>query len=98
MARLKMKNRKYKPSDDKKITACITKNGGRNRAYPTGKRFMTLGECAALQGFPNWSVFRGQKIKERFGNAVPRSIAEVIFAYIRKHLEDVNGICKSKPV
>ena len=48
-----MKNKKYKPSDDKKITACITKNGGRNRAYPTGKRCMTLSECAASQSFPN---------------------------------------------
>jgi len=34
----------------------------------------------------------------RFGNAVPPSTAEVIFAYIRKHLEDVDGICKSKEV
>jgi DNA (cytosine-5)-methyltransferase 1 len=93
-----MKNEKYKPWDDQKITACITKNGGKNRAYLTGKRCMTLDELAELQGFPNWFTFRGQKIKEQIGNAVSPSIAEVIFAYITKHLEDVDGICKSKEV
>jgi hypothetical protein len=39
-----------------------------------------------------------KKIKEQIGNAVPPSIAEAIFPYIRKRLEDVNGICKSKEV
>jgi DNA (cytosine-5)-methyltransferase 1 len=83
----------YKDWNDLKITKCITCNGGTNRSHPTENRLLTYRECTALQGFPNSFAFYPNDILRQIGNAVPPSIANIIFTAIRKHLEkeDENG-------
>ena len=48
--------------------------------HPWENRFLTLRECARLQTFPDWFVFRGTKLKRSLliGNAVPPRLAEVV--------------------
>ena len=83
----------YHPWDDSSIIRCITTNGGDYNCHPSGKRGLTYRELAALQGFPHEHSFTGNSakvIKRQIGNAVPPSIAQIIFERIRKHLWKVD--------
>lgn len=49
--------------------------------YPgTGRRRLTVAECAVLQGFPADHPFKGTKASQymQVGNAVPPALAEAI--------------------
>lgn len=70
---------------------CITTHGGQNY-HPSGKRHLTNREYATLQGFPLYHLFSDSNIKRQIGNAVPPSIAKVLFEWIRKALEKTDGI------
>jgi DNA (cytosine-5)-methyltransferase 1 len=78
-------------SDDSIAPRCITTHGGQNY-HPSGKRGFTNREFAALQGFPHNHVFSHYNVKKQIGNAVPPSIAKVLFEWIRKWLEKVDGV------
>ena len=56
--------------------------------HPWEHRFVTLRECARLQTFPDWFVFRGTKAERSalIGNAVPPLLAEVIACQLAKDL------------
>ena len=70
---------------------CITTHGGQNY-HPSGKRGFTNREFAALQGFPHYHLFSAANVKKQIGNAVPPSIAKVLFKWIRKALERADGV------
>jgi DNA (cytosine-5)-methyltransferase 1 len=60
-------------------------NGGPDRASDalfagTGRRRLTIAECAVLQSFPPWWPFQGNKGEQyrQIGNAVPPPIAELL--------------------
>ena len=64
---------------------------GYNRAsdllyVATGRRRLTVQECAALQGFPAWATFHGTKIAQyrQVGNAVPPKLAQVVVAAVMR--------------
>lgn len=73
------------------LPRAMTCHGGHNY-HPSGKRGLTLREYAALQGFPSGHVFAGHYIKKQIGNAVPPSVAKVLFESIKKDLERADGI------
>ena len=56
--------------------------------HPSENRFLTLRECARLQTFPDWFVFRGTKAERSLliGNAVPPLLAEVVARSLSKDL------------
>ena len=56
--------------------------------HPSEDRFLTLRECARLQTFPDWFVFRGTKAERTLliGNAVPPLLAEVVARGLAKDL------------
>lgn len=56
--------------------------------HPSEDRFLTLRECARLQTFPDWFVFRGTKAERSLliGNAVPPLLAEVVARGLAKDL------------
>jgi DNA (cytosine-5)-methyltransferase 1 len=69
----------------------ITTHGGQNY-HPSGRRGFTNREFAALQGFPNGHEFGERNVKKQIGNAVPPSIAAVLFGQVKKELEKVDGV------
>jgi len=45
-----------------------------------------------LQGFPPTHVFKGSYIRKQIGNAVPPSVAKVLFESIKRDLNRADGI------
>lgn len=70
---------------------CITTHGGQNY-HPSGKRPFTDREFAALQGFPHCHMFSSVNVKKQIGNAVPPTVAKVLFEAIKKALEKADGV------
>jgi len=75
-----------------------TFNGGPDRAsdaawLATGKRRLTVGECAILQGFPDGYPWKGNITAqyEQVGNAVPPPLSRAIAASIRRQLPATRG-------
>jgi DNA (cytosine-5)-methyltransferase 1 len=92
-----MKPLTMRPWDGHSIAPrCITTHGGQNY-HPSGTRDFTLREYAALQGFPPNHIFGDTNVKKMIGNAVPPVIAKVLFSWIRKHLEEQDGVVH-KPI
>lgn len=56
-----------------------------------GNRDFTLREYACLQGFPLEHKFGRIRVKKQIGNAVPPSIAKVLFEEIKKSLLKADG-------
>jgi DNA (cytosine-5)-methyltransferase 1 len=71
----------------------ITTHGGQNY-HPSGKRGLTNREFAALQGFPMEHTFSDKNVKKQIGNAVPPSVAKILFEAVRKALEEADGVEK----
>ncbi|OBT79943.1 hypothetical protein VF21_01623 [Pseudogymnoascus sp. 05NY08] len=69
----------------------ITTHGGQNY-HPSGTRGFTNRELAALQGFPGGHRFGEKNVKKQIGNAVPPSVAGVLFGAVRKALEAADGV------
>ncbi|KFZ16511.1 hypothetical protein V501_02176 [Pseudogymnoascus sp. VKM F-4519 (FW-2642)] len=69
----------------------ITTHGGQNY-HPSGTRGFTNRELATLQGFPAGHRFGEKNVKKQIGNAVPPSIAAVLFGAVRKALEAADGV------
>ena len=70
---------------------CITTSGGQNY-HPSGKRNFTDREYAALQGFPHYHRFSLVNVKKQIGNAVPPTIAKVLFEGVKKALEKADAV------
>lgn len=75
-----------------------TMNGGPDRAsdaawLATGKRRLTVAECAILQGFPDGYPWKGNITAqyEQVGNAVPPPLSRAIAASIRRQLPATRG-------
>jgi DNA (cytosine-5)-methyltransferase 1 len=83
---------KYQKWNWEKLTSTITCNGGEKSCHPSGTRSLTVRELAALQGFPVEHVFYGAKQRKQVGNAVPPSFGKVLFDWIRRNLEKVDGV------
>ena len=75
---------------DQPLRSCITTSGGGNY-HPSGKRDLTLREYACLQGFPLEHKFGAARVKKQIGNAVPPSIAKVLFEEIKQTLLKADG-------
>ena len=73
------------------VTRCITTHGGQNY-HPSGRRPFTDREFAALQGFPHCHKFTSVNVKKQIGNAVPPTIAKVLFQSIKKAFEKADGV------
>lgn len=69
----------------------ITTHGGQNY-HPSGARGFTNREFAELQGFPGEHVFSERNVKKQIGNAVPPSVARVLFGAVRRALEEADGV------
>ncbi|KAI4725233.1 S-adenosyl-L-methionine-dependent methyltransferase [Aureobasidium sp. EXF-10728] len=71
---------------------CITTSGGQNNWHPSGKRALTGREYACLQTFPLDHVFVGTRssVIRQVGNAVPPAFSKLLYASIRKTLEEVD--------
>lgn len=69
----------------------ITTSGG-GLVHPSGARSFTDREFAALQGFPLQHTFPGKNVKKLIGNAVPPSIARVLFDSVRRALGKADGV------
>jgi DNA (cytosine-5)-methyltransferase 1 len=78
-------------SGDSIAPRCITTHGGHNY-HPSGKRHFTNREFASLQGFPLNHKFSEVNVKKQIGNAVPPMIAKVLFKWIKKTLENADGV------
>jgi len=76
---------------DEPLRCCITTSGGGN-IHPSGKRDLTHREFACLQGFPLEHKFGPVRVKKQIGNAVPPSIARVLFEEIKKALLKADGL------
>ncbi|KAI9880748.1 MAG: hypothetical protein M1830_000637 [Pleopsidium flavum] len=76
---------------DEPLRSCITTSGGGN-IHPSGKRDLTHREFACLQGFPLEHKFGPVRVKKQIGNAVPPSIAKVLFEEIKKALLKADGL------
>jgi DNA (cytosine-5)-methyltransferase 1 len=75
----------------------MTCSGGQNY-HPCGTRDFTIREYACLQGFPPNHLFRGSYVKKQIGNAVPPSVAKVLFESIKKALDRADGIVEEHEV
>jgi DNA (cytosine-5)-methyltransferase 1 len=69
----------------------ITTHGGQNY-HPSGTRGFTNRELATLQGFPAGHRFGEKNVKKQIGNAVPPSVAAVLFKAVRMALEEADGV------
>jgi len=76
---------------DSILPRAMTCSGGQNY-HPSGKRDFTEREYAVLQGFPPTHVFKGSYIRKQIGNAVPPSVAKVLFESIKRDLNRADGI------
>ena len=56
-------------------------------------RYLTVRECARVQGFPDRYQFKGPRSEamRQIGNAVPVALARVMGVAIAKHLVDADG-------
>lgn len=80
------------PWDDTSIAPrAITTHGGQNY-HPSGTRGLTNRELAVLQGFPLGHVFGERNVKKQIGNAVPPSVAAVLFGQVRRAVEEGDGV------
>ena len=62
--------------------------------HPSGKRYLTTCELAAIQGIPWQHTFPSSSmttVRRLIGNAYPSSMAQVIFKIIRKSLEKTDA-------
>jgi len=75
----------------------MTTSGGQNY-HPSGQRDLTLREYAAMQGFPQVHVFRGNYKKKQIGNAVPPVVAKVLFESVKRDLDGADGIIEEVEV
>ncbi|RFU29375.1 hypothetical protein B7463_g6978, partial [Scytalidium lignicola] len=73
------------------LPRAMTCHGGQNY-HPSGTRDLTHREYACLQGFPHNHVFRGSHKKRQIGNAVPPSIAKVLFESIKSQLDEADRV------
>jgi DNA (cytosine-5)-methyltransferase 1 len=76
------------------LPKCITTSGGQNY-HPSGLRDLTNREYAALQGFPHDHVFGPTcqtSVRRQIGNGVPPCVGRILFEWIRKHLERIDGV------
>lgn len=78
-------------ASDTILPRAMTCHGG-NNYHPSGKRDFTLREYATLQGFPFNHEFEGGGKKKQIGNAVPSSVAKVLFESVRRDLDEADGI------
>lgn len=78
------------------LPRAMTTSGGGN-CHPSGLRNLTLREFAVLQGFPVDHRFAGTAIKKQIGNAVPPSMARILFTTARKALEKADGVVAAAP-
>ncbi|KAL5353359.1 hypothetical protein ACLOAV_001395 [Pseudogymnoascus australis] len=60
--------------------------------HPSGTRGLTNRELAVLQGFPLGHVFGERNVKKQIGNAVPPSVAAVLFGQVRRAVEEGDGV------
>ncbi|KAG9243538.1 S-adenosyl-L-methionine-dependent methyltransferase [Calycina marina] len=82
----------YKPWDgDAILPRSMTCAGGQNW-HPSGRRDFTECEYAALQGFPPGHIFKGSYVRKQIGNAVPPSVARVLFESVKRDLCVADGI------
>lgn len=79
------------------LPRAMTCSGGQNY-HPSGERDFTIREYASLQGFPPNHLFRGNYIKKQIGNAVPPSVAKILFESIKRALDQANGIVEEHEV
>ena len=86
------------PPNGNSIAKCVTCKGGDNFKHPNGYRGYTNREFASVQPFRLYHEMRplgAQKIstvREQIGNAVPPRFAKVLFGWIRKALEQHDGV------
>lgn len=91
-------NRHLPPWDAHKILPrAMTTSGGQNY-HPSGLRDLTLREYATLQGFPQNHVFEGNGLKKQIGNAVPPCVAKVLFGWIKREMEEADGVVSGEVV
>ncbi|KAI9697438.1 MAG: hypothetical protein M1836_004716 [Candelina mexicana] len=76
---------------NKQLSRCITTSGGDNY-HPSGIRGFTDREFACLQGFPLEHKFGKTRVKKQIGNAVPPSVALVIFKHLKNALLKADGL------
>ncbi len=76
---------------NRQLPRAITCGGGQNY-HPSGKRDFTNREFACLQGFPLEHKFGKTRVKKQIGNAVPPSVAKVIFGHLKESLLKADGL------
>ncbi|KAI9716785.1 MAG: hypothetical protein M1812_005125 [Candelaria pacifica] len=76
---------------DRQLSRCITTSGGDNY-HPSGTRSFTDREFACLQGFPLEHKFGKTRVRKQIGNAVPPSVAKVIFEHLKNALLRADGL------
>ena len=75
-------------------------HAGTSLCHPSEIRTLTVGECAAIQGFPKSWKFMGtvsEKYKQ-IGNAVPPRLGEIAGITIKNILDEINLKCLSPVV
>lgn len=79
------------------LPRAMTCSGGQNY-HPSGLRDFTIREYASLQGFPLNHRFIGSYVKKQIGNAVPPSVAKILFEGIKSALDKADGITDTHEV
>jgi DNA (cytosine-5)-methyltransferase 1 len=83
---------RMRPWDGSQIVPrCITTHGGQNY-HPSGLRYFSNREFARLQGFPDCHVFSETNVKKQIGNAVPPSVAKILYEHIIRWLKKADGV------